>query len=74
MFGREASSPGHTSALCFCYVSENLGVCFLFTRALGVGFHLEKKAGTHTAGENHERVFSGQRVNKNGPGHITSRI
>lgn len=69
-----ASSPDHISTLYFCYVSECFGGCFLLTRALGVGLRLEEKAGTRAVGENHERDFSGQVVNKNSPGHITSRM
>lgn len=67
-------APLTTSPLYFCYVSECFGDCFLLTRALGVGLHLEEKAGTRAVGENHERDFSGQMVNKNSPGHITSRM
>lgn len=72
--GHEASSPDRTSTLYLCYISECLGVCFLLTRTLGVGLHLEEKTGACAGGENHTWGFSAQRVNKNSPGHITSRI
>lgn len=72
--GHEASSPDRTSTLYLCYISECLGVCFLLTRTLGVGLCLEEKTGACAGGENHTWGFSAQRVNKNSPGHITSRI